>query len=403
MRIVALHAIALHGAVGRGQRDCAKTLVALGADPNRPRWSDGMTPLHAAAYLGHAEITAMLLDAGADQTVEMTKGPVARMTPLIVSAVRGHREVAEVLLRRPDCPIDVTDAGKRGGWGATALQHAVARGHGEVVSALVAAGADVNARPDEASRSALYLAVVSGDHGITKTLCRGGADPNLPTRKGTYPIHEASYRGDVNGLDILQAFGADRHVVDGAGYTASQLGELGGDRDAAKWLRATEGWGRCHFVAVSGEHHYGRALLRAGTLDPVSHMAPGIPPVRLVAAKSCGYTQSLFADAMKPWAPVRSLHWMHGPTFRAVVSTAMLLEIRSRECGTMDLPYLPRMVWLLICRSMRRSDHREQSASWDKTSLVVLSPSQSPARSDHAEGSTLRQLPVLLSPLRFDI
>jgi len=63
--------------------------------PGTPRWRrQSVTPLHAAAERGRAEIAALLLEAGAELEAETTWG----MTPLEWAANMGRREVAEVLL-----------------------------------------------------------------------------------------------------------------------------------------------------------------------------------------------------------------------------------------------------------------------------------------------------------------
>lgn len=57
---------------------------------------DGQTPLHRAAYWGHAELTALLLEHGADVHAADALG----QTPLDLAETRGHGEVAGLIRRR---------------------------------------------------------------------------------------------------------------------------------------------------------------------------------------------------------------------------------------------------------------------------------------------------------------
>jgi ankyrin repeat protein len=95
---------------------------------------DGWTPLHLAAFFGHASAVDLLLDAGADL------GAVSRNslknTPLHAATAGGHADVALRLLER-GAPADVADAG-----GHTPLHIAAENGSVPVVRALLDRGAD---------------------------------------------------------------------------------------------------------------------------------------------------------------------------------------------------------------------------------------------------------------------
>ena len=66
---------ALHVACKRGDVEAVTWLLDHGANPNTlwPHWDAAVTPLHMAAWGGHADVARKLLVAGADPTIKDTK------------------------------------------------------------------------------------------------------------------------------------------------------------------------------------------------------------------------------------------------------------------------------------------------------------------------------------------
>jgi hypothetical protein len=91
-----------------------------------------------------------------------------------------------------------------------ALLHASARGDGPAVSALLAGGADPDARDDE-GRPALLLAAASGQPGAraVRALLQGGADPEASTPSGWTALHAAAGAGDRDAARALLDAGVD--------------------------------------------------------------------------------------------------------------------------------------------------------------------------------------------------
>ncbi len=96
--------------------------------------ADGFRPLHLAAYCGHAQGAALLLECGAE-TGCVVEG-AAGLQPLHSAVAGGHLAIVGYLIA---AEADV-DAVQQGGF--TPLMGAAAGGHGRIVERLLDAGAD---------------------------------------------------------------------------------------------------------------------------------------------------------------------------------------------------------------------------------------------------------------------
>jgi ankyrin repeat protein len=113
---------------------------------------DGETALHRAASRGHLKAVALLLDHGAKVDAMDGEG----VTPLILASYRGQTEVVKLLLAR-GAAVNAQEKRNR----LSSLSHAVGRGEKELVSALIAHGADPLLK-DAAGRTALERAEANG-------------------------------------------------------------------------------------------------------------------------------------------------------------------------------------------------------------------------------------------------
>jgi len=101
-------------ALGLGDR----ALEIIGHDPSlvNAHSHDGWTPLHLAAFFGHRDLAALLLDQGADVNARSRSERFARAnTPLHAAAANRHLDVAGLLLERG------ADVNARDGSGFTPL------------------------------------------------------------------------------------------------------------------------------------------------------------------------------------------------------------------------------------------------------------------------------------------
>jgi uncharacterized protein len=96
--------------------------------------------------------------------------------------------------------------------GFTALHYAAFFGSPEAVRALVAAGADLEARSTNQEfapeATPLHSAVAAGRMDNAEALLDAGADPNARQHGGFTPLMEAEQRGDLDLAELLIRHGA---------------------------------------------------------------------------------------------------------------------------------------------------------------------------------------------------
>ena len=167
----------------------------------------GSTPLLFAARSGDAESAKLLLGAGADANDSLPDGTSA----LVLAAHSGHREVALVLLDKGAKPNDL-------GIGYTALHAAILRSDLPLVKALLAHGADPNLRMTKATpvrRNSTDYFLLAPEIGVTpyllaakflepemmQALLAAGADPKLTMPDGATALMLAAGAGSRNNED----------------------------------------------------------------------------------------------------------------------------------------------------------------------------------------------------------
>jgi hypothetical protein len=154
----------MHAAASAGQADILSLLIQHGADVNGPDMDDE-TPLHRASENARLEAGQFLLDSGAD----INAGSGRNLTPLSRAAFKGHVEFARMLLER-GAVIDAPD-----GNGKTPLHWAVRMGRTQAVRLLLEHGADVNAR-DESGQTPPQLGSCKRHHAIVELLSEYGSE-----------------------------------------------------------------------------------------------------------------------------------------------------------------------------------------------------------------------------------
>jgi ankyrin repeat protein len=239
-----------------GDREGLRSLLKQGADVNAVQ-GDGVTALHWAASRGDAEMTGMLVVAGANLRAATRFGGYM---PLHVAAERGAAGVVQALLKAG------ADANTPTGRGTTALMLAASAGDTATLTALLDAGAKPDTLETERGHTALMFAAAADRLPAVKLLLAKGADPKIATK--------------VTNLSALSSEGNNpegRNLAHtGAGGTpqarpnqppAGQRPRVGG-RDRQYFfnelVHAQGGMAPLHFAARQGYDDIAGTLLDAG-------------------------------------------------------------------------------------------------------------------------------------------
>lgn len=212
---VEANVIALIGAARSGDVTSAQAL--LDANPSLAGASDpdGGTPLMAAIYRGDTAMITLLRQRGATPTIfeAAALGDVAALNAALAANPEGVRAYS----------FD--------GW--TALHLAAHFGQAEAARALIAAGANVNARSwNGLDNEPIHAAAASkGNAAMVAALLDAGAQVNGRQHGGFTPLHQAAQNGDAALVTLLLSRGARRSFVTEKELTAYDLAEEAGHHE----------------------------------------------------------------------------------------------------------------------------------------------------------------------------
>src|SRR5262245_23683863 len=158
--------LSLFEAAAAGEHERVERLVAGDPAAVNSYSADGWTPLHLAAFFGHAKIAELLLNSEADV------------------AARSHNSN-----------------------GNTPLHAALAGNHKMVAGLLIGHGADVNAADAEGWQP-LHLAAHNNNVDVMKSLIAQGADVAAQNRAGSTPLSLAQEKNHREAAALLRRHGA---------------------------------------------------------------------------------------------------------------------------------------------------------------------------------------------------
>jgi ankyrin repeat protein len=173
-------AVPLYHAARLGFRDLAEHLIAEHPEHVNAEGGFEVTPMHAAASAGHANILSLLIEHGGDVNVLGKNG----YTPLHRASQSGNLEAGHLLLNRG------ADIDGRCSFDGTALIYATIRGHVEFARMLLERGALIDA-PGYKGLTALHQAAGHNQVGVARLLLERGADVSARGEDGDSPSHYA--------------------------------------------------------------------------------------------------------------------------------------------------------------------------------------------------------------------
>jgi uncharacterized protein len=185
-------ATALMQAAHSGSTDSVRILLENGADPNLKETANGQTALMFAAAADRLDVVKLLLARGADIAATSRVEDFSALTMSSEVDQNGVPRQAEPT-QRGDVP-GVTRPfnyneliGKHGG--LSALHFAARQGAMATADALLTAGADVNQRCAGDKTTPIIVAAVNGHFDLVSMLLDKGADPNLVSEGGMFPLY----------------------------------------------------------------------------------------------------------------------------------------------------------------------------------------------------------------------
>ena len=230
-------------AIEKGDVEQLKLLISRGADINAKVKADadanikeGWPLLNLAAWHGHADVAALLINKGADVNARMQYG----ITPLWYAVDQRHLDVIELLISRgADIESPTT-------WDTSALIRAAGRGHLDVVELLISKGADIQAK-NNWRQTSLHYAAGPGHIDIVELLISKGADIEARSGNGKIPLHWAAANSQLDVVKLLLDKGVYIDSADYQGQTPLHLAIRNGHQgmvelllanNAAPWRRA---------------------------------------------------------------------------------------------------------------------------------------------------------------------
>jgi cytohesin len=191
---------ALHIATAAGTADIVAQLLLSGARPDLPR-RDGAVALHLAIDTGNVEIARLLLNARANPNL-LRNG----RTLLLQVTEKGQGELLKALLAAGAKP-DIADTA-----GRTPLHVAAEKGDVAAVAALIAASANVNLLQGE-GRTPLALAAANQHLSAVSALLAARAKPDLAGPDGLTPLYRAVEKGQAALVALLLDAGANPNLA----------------------------------------------------------------------------------------------------------------------------------------------------------------------------------------------
>lgn len=199
----------------------------------REKDGHGLQPLHLAAIKGSGKACAALL--ALDRSLLLEVSERGAMTAVHWAVARAQVVSLQALIAE-GADIEARDEGQR-----TALHYAAARGHTALLDVLVSAGASLEAQTSNGV-TALQMAAEKAQTATITALIKAGANVNAASDTGrNTPLHAAILSHHVNALGSVQALlaaGSNVEAVNSEGKTALMLAKEADDEEVVEAIQA---------------------------------------------------------------------------------------------------------------------------------------------------------------------
>ena len=224
-------------AIKGGHASVVKQLLSSGGSSSQPvdvntRTAVGETALHIALYFSNVHVVAALLEHGAAVNMPDAKG----ITPLLAGAITASAQCVQLLL---DAGADFT---VQHSTGVTVLHSAVSKVRGPEVLKLLLQHSGAAALLDNVALECYCCgprtAIMKCAQPVhLKLLLGAGADVHKTTNRGNTALHVAAvHKFAAPVICLLIKAGVDLHALNSAGKTAAQVAADSGNTLAAALL-----------------------------------------------------------------------------------------------------------------------------------------------------------------------